>query len=346
MRGPTESSAHDATQQDGALTPVGTIGVVVIGRNEGERLRRCLESMRPLAPTTIYVDSDSSDGSVTLAESMDFAVVRLAMDLPFTAARARNAGFNHLKQKLPQLRCVQFIDGDCELIEGWLEAAADFLDQHPGVAVVCGRLRERFPERSVYNRLCDIEWDRPFGETDACGGIFMTRPALFASLRGFREDLLAGEEPELCQRLRAQGWKVWRLARPMAWHDAAMLRFGQWWKRSRRTGFGYAQGIYLHRSLVERRRAAQLIRPWFWAFFLPLAILGACLAWGPAGSLLLLAYPLKVLRTAQSIQGDAHTRLQRGYFLTLGQFPELLGQLQFWIGRRGNRGAGFFDYKS
>ena len=198
------------------MTPVRAIGIVVIGRNEGERLRRCLESARLLAPSTVYVDSGSSDASVTLAETMGVTVVRLDMTLPFTAARARNAGFKRLQQVLPHLRCVQFIDGDCELIEGWLETADDFLDQHPGVAVVCGRLRERFPERSVYNRLCDIEWDRPTGETDACGGIFMTRPALFASLGGFREDLVAGEEPELCQRLRAQSWKVWRLARPIA----------------------------------------------------------------------------------------------------------------------------------
>jgi glycosyltransferase involved in cell wall biosynthesis len=328
------------------LTAVGTIGVVVIGRNEGERLRRCLESVRSLASSTVYVDSASSDGSVELAGTMGVAVVRLDMSLPFTAARARNAGFKWMQQALPSLRWIQFVDGDCELIEGWVDSASGFLDQQPAIAVVCGRLRERFPERSVYNRLCDIEWDRPTGETDACGGIFMTRPLLFASLGGFQESLLAGEEPELCQRLRAKGWKIWRLARPMAWHDAAMLRFSQWWKRSLRTGFGYAQGAHVLGSLGERRRAAQLLRPWFWAALLPLATFGACVAWGAGGLLLLLAYPAKVLRTTRFIQGDVRTRIARAYFLTLGQFPELLGQLQFWISRRSNRGARSFDYKS
>ena len=328
------------------MTPAGAIGLVVIGRNEGERLRRCLESARALAATTVYVDSGSSDGSVPLAEAMGVAVVRLDTGVPFTAARARNAGFARLQQALPPLRAVQFVDGDCELIEEWLEAAAAFLDRNGDVAVVCGRLRERSPERSIYNRLCDIEWDRPAGETDACGGIFMIRPTLFATVGGFREDLLAGEEPELCRRLRTQGWKVWRLAQPMAWHDAAMLRFGQWWKRSRRTGFGYAQGAYAQGSLGERHRAAQLLRPWFWAAALPLAIGGACLAWGATGVWLLLAYPLQVLRKTRAIPGDAGTRLMRAYFLTLGMFPELLGQLQFWIGRRSHRGARSFDYKS
>jgi GT2 family glycosyltransferase len=328
------------------LTPVATIGVVVIGRNEGERLRRCLESLRVPAASTVYVDSGSSDGSIALAEAMNIAVVRLDMTTPFTAARARNAGFNRLQAAMPQLRCVQFVDGDCELIDGWLEAAAAFLDGEAGVAVVCGRLRERFPERSVYNRMSDLEWDRPAGETDACGGIFMMRPSLFESLGGFREDLLAGEEPELCQRLRGQGWKVWRLARPMAWHDAAMLRFGQWWKRNRRVGFGYAQGAYLQGTRVERHRAAQLLRPWFWVCLLPLVTLGACVGWGPAGLLLLLAYPLQVLRTTRSVPGDARTRLTRAYFLMLGKFPELLGQLQFWVSRGRRREAASFDYKS
>ena len=319
---------------------------MIIGRNEGERLRRCLESARPLAHSTVYVDSGSSDGSVALAESMGVDVVELDMNVPFTAARARNAGFKRLQQVLPQWRCVQFVDGDCELIESWLRAATDFLDEHPSIAIVCGRLRERFPDRSVYNKLCDIEWDRPAGETNACGGIFMTRPALFGSLGGFRESLIAGEEADLCQRMRASGWKIWRLPQPMAWHDAAMLRFDQWWKRSRRTGFGYAQGAYVQGSLVERSRVAQLLRPLFWAGLLPLAIIGACLAWGPAWSVLLLAYPFEVLRTAQSIKGDARTRFTRAYFLTLGKFPELLGQLQFWLSRGRNRNARSFDYKS
>lgn len=328
------------------MSPQAGVGIVVIGRNEGERLRRCFDSARLHAAATVYVDSGSSDDSVAMAESRGVAVVRLDMTRPFTAARARNAGFKRLLVALPELHFVQFVDGDCELVEGWLEAAGDYLDQQPGIAAVCGRLRERFPERSVYNRLCDLEWDRAPGETDACGGIFMVRTAPFASLGGFREDLLAGEEPELCLRLRAQGWKVWRLALPMAWHDAAMLRFGQWWTRTRRTGFGYAQGASVTGMLGERHRMAQLLRPWFWGALLPLVTVGACLAWGAAGAALLLAYPLQVLRMAQSLPGGAGTRWTRAFFLMLGKFPELLGQLQFWLDRRRRLVAGAFDYKS
>ena len=321
------------------------VGLVVIGRNEGERLRRCLESARLLAASTVYVDSNSSDGSVALAGGLGVATLSLDMTLPFTAARARNAGFERLRKANPEPDFVQFVDGDCELIEKWIEAAVDCLQRQPDVGVVCGRLRERFPERSIYNRLCDIEWDRPVGATDACGGIFMTRTALFASLAGFREELLAGEEPELCARMRAQGWKVWRLGQQMAWHDAAILRFGQWWMRTRRTGFGYAQGVAIG-GLRERARVAQLLRPWFWAAALPAASLGAFLTWGAPGALLLLAYPLQVLRMTLSIQGDAGMRWTRAFFLMLGKLPELQGQLQFWLARTRRAAVGSFDYKS
>jgi len=320
-------------------------GVVIIGRNEGERLRCCLQSVSAHLQTTVYVDSGSTDNSVEMALAMGVDVVELDMLIPFTAARARNAGFQRLRTT-SDVRYVQFVDGDCEVIEGWLDAATEFLDQQQTIGVVCGRLRERHPERSVYNLMCDLEWNRPSGETDACGGIFMVRADLFEALDGFRSALVAGEEPELCRRVRERGWQVWRLSQPMAWHDAAMLHFKQWWIRSKRTGFGYAQSASLQGSFGERHRATQLLRPWFWAATLPILILGGCVVLGPAGLFLLLIYPVQVLRTALQISGNGRTRLARAYFLTLGKFPELLGQLQFWARRRAANGARTFDYKS
>ena len=336
----------DQAHVAGADPRAGTIGAVVIGRNEGERLRRCLASVLGAVPCIVYVDSGSSDGSVATASAMGAVVVELDMRMPFTAARARNAGYERLLELAPDLCHVQFVDGDCELIGGWLDSAINFLDQHAEVGVVCGRLRERHPERSVYNLLCDVEWDRPTGEADASGGIAMLRAPMFAALGGFREDLISCEEYELCLRARQNGWKVWRLADPMAWHDAAMFRFGQWWTRSKRTGFGHAQAFTLQRSARERHRFAQLLRPWFWAALVPLVILVATLAWGLVALALLVVYPLQVLRTMASIPGDLRTRLTRAYFLTLGKFPELLGQLQFRVSRRTDGIAGTFDYKS
>src|SRR5882724_5591818 len=86
-------------------------GVVAIGRNEGQRLKQCLESLRSRG-VVIYVDSGSNDGSPQLARDFGAIVVDLETRLPFTAARARNAGFKSLVEAAPEVDCVQFIDGD------------------------------------------------------------------------------------------------------------------------------------------------------------------------------------------------------------------------------------------
>src|SRR5581483_941040 len=200
------------------------VGIVVIGRNEGERLIGCLSSVSHEG-TLIYVDSGSSDGSVAAAEKMGASVVKLDLNLPFTAARARNEGFAALKALRPNVRFVQFIDGDCILVDGWLEKALMFLEQRANAAIVCVRRREHEPSPSIYNLLCELEWNTPVGQTLACGGDALVRVAAFEQVGGFRPQLIAGEEPELCVRLREKGWKIWRLDAEMTQHDAAMTRF-------------------------------------------------------------------------------------------------------------------------
>src|SRR5688572_27955639 len=129
-------------------------GVVAIGRNEGERLRKCLESVARTSAAVVYVDSGSTDGSAAMARAMSVSVVDLDQSRPFTAARARNEGFERLIEIARDLEFVQFVDGDCEVIAGWIENAERALASDPKLAVVCGRRRERHPDASVYNRLC------------------------------------------------------------------------------------------------------------------------------------------------------------------------------------------------
>jgi len=222
------------------------IGVVVIGRNEGERLRACLQAIPFGDCAVVYVDSGSTDGSLELARRFGAHGVALDMARPFTAARARNAGVAALLRAAPDVEFVQFLDGDCELARAWLASGLAFLQQHPRVAVVSGRVRERDPQRSVFNRLCDWEWDTPVGEASECGGNALMRLAAFRAAGGFRDELIAGEEPELCVRLRRAGWKVHRIAGEMVLHDAAMTRFAQWWRRTTRSGHAFAEGAWLH----------------------------------------------------------------------------------------------------
>ncbi len=314
-------------------------GVVVIGRNEGERLRVCLQSLVGHVAHVVYVDSGSSDGSVALAQGLGAQVVALDMARPFTAARARNAGWAALLQARPDLRYVQFVDGDCEVLPGWFPAAQVFLQANPQHAVVCGRRRERYPERSVYNRLCDQEWNTPVGNAKACGGDALMRTDALQQVQGYRDSLIAGEEPELCVRLRQQGWLVHRLGVDMTLHDAAITRFGQWWRRTVRGGYAFAEGAWLHGAPPERHWVREARRALLWGLALPVVSL-LLMLWHPAWALLWLAYPLQVLRLARQPGGWA-----RALFLVLGKFAEAKGALQFYQGLLLRRRQALIEYK-
>jgi glycosyltransferase involved in cell wall biosynthesis len=320
------------------------IGIVVIGRNEGQRLRRCLESVSA-SPAVVYVDSGSIDDSVEWARHHGADVVEMDMSIRFTAARARNAGFKRLKELDPELRYVQFMDGDCELADGWLKSAVVFLDSHADVGVVCGRRRERYPENSVYNWLCDREWEQPTGAVRACGGDAMMRTNAMAAVGGFRDDLIAGEEPELCVRLRAAGWQVWRIDHEMTLHDAAMTRFGQWWRRAFRSGYAFAQGAYIHGKSTERHCVWESRRAWLWGIWLPLACLTIGLIFGPWGWATWLIYPLQFLRLTVRNGGRLGDRAVVALFQLLSRFPEGYGQIRFMLDRQLSRRAGLIEYK-
>lgn len=319
-------------------------GCVVIGRNEGERLKRCIKSINGTRDI-VYVDSGSTDGSVAWARGEGIEVVELDTSVPFTAARARNAGFGRLREMVPDLAHVQFVDGDCEVAAGWPGTATAFLDSRHDTGMVAGRLRERHPERTIYNWLCDQEWDMPAGEVRACGGIVMLRADALDAVGGYRDDVIAGEEPELCIRLRSAGWRIWRLDVDMARHDAAMTRFGQWWRRALRCGYSFAQGAYLYGAPPERHFVWESRRAWLWGALLPLVCLIASVTLAPWGWVAWLIYPLQVLRQTGRNDGPLRKRATLALFQILARFPEALGQIRFMHDRLLGRQARIIEYK-
>jgi hypothetical protein len=272
-------------------------------------------------------------------------VIELDLRTPFTAARARNAGFKSLREKVPDLPYVQFVDADCELRQDWHQHALSFLETHADVAIVCGRRRERYPERSVYNWLCDNEWDGPAGEVLACGGDAMMRAIAIDAVGGYRDDLIAGEEPELCVRLRAAGWHIWRLPFEMTLHDAAMTRFAQWWRRAVRAGYAFAEGAYLHGAPPERHWVWEARRAWLWGVWLPLACLATGMMFGPWGWVAWLIYPLQILRQTVRNRGPLSDRAVLALFQVLARFPEGWGQIKFMWNRLLSRQAHLIEYK-
>jgi cellulose synthase/poly-beta-1,6-N-acetylglucosamine synthase-like glycosyltransferase len=319
-------------------------GAIIIGRNEGERLKQCLMSV-PQSQLTIYVDSGSTDGSIKWARDCGADVLELDTSAGFTAARARNAGFAQLRKLAPQLEYVQFVDGDCELQPAWPRHAIEFLDTHKQVCAVFGRRRERYPNRSVYNWLCDREWDVPVGNVKSCGGDVMMRVSALAAAGGYRDDLIAGEEPELCVRLRTAGWHIWRIDQEMTLHDAAITRLGQWWLRMVRSGHAFAQVSHLHGAPPEQFWVWESRRAWVWGVLFPLAGVATMLWFGWPAIVVLLIYPLQLLRRMARLPGSLRSRWQLAFFELLGRFPESLGQMKFLRDRLiGSRG-GIIEYK-
>jgi GT2 family glycosyltransferase len=325
------------------------IGAVAIGRNEGERLVRCLESLRGQVDALVYVDSGSSDASVARARARGAVVAELDRTQPFSAGRARNLGFETLRRLAPDLAYVQFVDGDCEVLPGWLEAARSFLEAHPEAGVACGRRRERAPDATPWNRLVDMEWNTPVGERGDCGGDALYRAAVFAQAGGFDPALIAGEEPELCLRIRRNGHRIFRIDRDMTLHDAQLQSFRQWWRRQARSGHAYAESVHLHGRSRDRLFVRNLLSILFWSLGPPaLALAGAWLA-GPAGLLALALYGVLFARVYRARRGLAdpprHAALY-GAALVVGKLAELQGAARYaWNRIVRRRPTALIEYK-
>ena len=325
------------------------IGAVMIGRNEGARLVACAQSLIGNVPHLVYVDSGSTDDSVQQMQERGVDVVSLDMSKPFTAARARNAGFARLMEIAPNIEYVQFVDGDCSSHPDWIGQALTFMESHSEVAAACGRRREIHPQASIYNRLCDIEWDTPIGEATACGGDAIYRSETFIEVEGFNDSFIAGEEPELCFRIRALGKKVWRLDAEMTSHDADITQFSQWWKRAQRSGYAFALGASTHGRSEEKFWVRESLRALVLGGLIPIAALIITFVWSWAW-LLLLAYPAqwtKIFLSSEpkELTNDRPAKASWAYFLIMGKFAEFTGLVKFGRDKLFNNTANIIEYK-
>jgi glycosyltransferase involved in cell wall biosynthesis len=334
--------------------PADRLGLVVIGRNEGERLARCFQSIRDISPR-VYVDSGSTDGSVEFAKLNGVVVVCLEVPPAFTAARARNTGLARLIAESPEVEFVQFVDGDCEVCPGWIDAALDTLRKRPELAAVYGRRHERRPADSIYNALCDDEWNTPVGASPGFGGDVMLRVAAILEVGGYRSGMIAGEDSELSMRLRKCGWLIERIDVSMTLHDAAILHFSQWWKRSKRAGHGFGEMAFLHPDARNPNWPRTVRSILVWGAGFPIFV-GGCLVLGLIQSpgWILLAAVAPALWVVKSIiltlrarrRGlRGRTALASGFLLMLGKLPEFSGVAAFHFNQARGRKSHLIEYK-
>ncbi len=326
------------------------VGIVVIGKNEGERLRACLASLDIDNYPVIYVDSGSTDNSVAIANGIGAEVIELDMSVPFSAARARNAGYRRLLKNYPQIRFIQFIDGDCTLEEKWITEAIAAFEKDDKLAAVTGHLHEKNPNLTPYNKLCDIEWRSPVGEVASgeFGGIVMLRAKVLQEMGGYDTRLVAGEEPELGARIKLAGYKTKKIDQKMATHDANMTRFSQWWKRAVR--FGHAQGLRSRISNTPHssQDARKIKSTWFWGLLLPLFIIIAAIPSKGLSLLLLggyLALAYRIFRSRRKAGDTIAESLLYARYTVLGKFANALGLFKFSLGHKFGKNDFVFNKK-
>jgi glycosyltransferase involved in cell wall biosynthesis len=327
------------------------LAVVVIGRNEGERLRRCIDTLIQQTAQIVYVDSGSTDGSCDMARSRKVHIVDLDMTKPFSAARARNEGFAAMRSTYPQATVVQFVDGDCDVHPQWLAAGQKLLQDRPDVVAVFGKLSERHPEKSIYNLQCHLTWNPAAeGETEFFGGNIMLRVPALVAAKGFREDVIDSEDHELAIRMRAAGGKVWYLDHPMAIHDLAVYEFSKWWTRTMRGGFGNGQILALHSDAPGKPHLKDWQRSYFWGLVVPLATLVGVVFFGWLGAwwvglLPLGLYPLSILRMFMRSPAVGGRNIKYAGLTMLSKFAETQGQLRFWRKKLLKQRATIIEYK-
>jgi glycosyltransferase involved in cell wall biosynthesis len=329
-----------------------TVSVVIIGRNEGERLGRCLASVRAVDGADgkielIYVDSASTDGSTSLAAEAGAQVLGIDSSNP-TAALGRNAGW-----RAAQGEFILFLDGDTILHPGFLGLALDAIAADPTIAAVWGHRREIHTDRSIYNRVLDLDWVYAPGITEFCGGDVLMRRSALVAVDGFDPSLIAGEEPELCRRLRSQGYSILHIDAPMTGHDLAMFHFSQYWRRAIRAGHAYAEVSRRFRDTLdpfwEPQRRQNFVRGGFWALSLILATACSLVFRSPlpiaAWIALLIVLATRTAWLARWKSNSVGTLFLYGVHSHLQQMPILVGQLQFARGAKSGTSRKLIEYK-
>ena len=182
------------------------ISFIVIGRNEGWKLTKCLESIykaisvNNLQAEVIYVDSQSKDDSITRAKKFDKIRIFQLLEKKVNAAKARNVGAKEATGKY-----LFFLDGDMELFPEFLTHAFSTKETlvHP---LVGGRLEHHYYNEkwALLDKKIFLTHKNPVFKPIA-GGTFIIEKTLWDSVDGMDNRFVVSEDPELGLRLAEKG---------------------------------------------------------------------------------------------------------------------------------------------
>ena len=195
------------------------VSVVIKALNEERRIVAAIESalaaVQPLGGEVILADSASTDRTVALAAAYPVRIVQLANPGERCCGVGPQLGYQHSRGEF-----IYILDGDMKLHPGFLEQALDFMAANPDVAGVGGQVLEQNRDSLEYlGRIERAAHAMPVGESVRLdmGGLY--RRAAIEQVGYFsNRNLHSYEEFDLAMRLRARGWRLWRLGVPAVDH--------------------------------------------------------------------------------------------------------------------------------
>lgn len=307
------------------------VAIVIIGKNEASRLASCIESAIKQVEQVVYVDSASTDDSVSIANKYKIKTLSLNKNTRINAAIARNVGAKWILSHDKNVEYIQFLDADTTLDVNWIENAFLQIHQNISIGAIAGRLREKHLGESIYIDICDMGWYCKPGYINSLGGIFLLRKEIFINLNGFNENLLVGEDPELSKRIIDNKHKILCIENIMGFHDSGMYTFRQWFIRNVKTGYGYANG----RSWGAWSKQVYSIL--FWSILI-LLVLGLSFV-KPE---ILYIYPvliIQIIKTAFNLE-IPYTITKKLLFATslmVGKLPQFFGVCTFYLNKLLNK---------
>lgn len=195
------------------------VSIIIKALNEEKRISSAIESallaIGKVGGEVILADSCSTDKTVELAMAYPIRIVQLAIADERCCGVGPQLGYQHSKGQY-----IYLLDGDMQMVEGFLEVALDFMLAHPEVAGVGGMVVELNTESLEYvARSAQSRTHMKAGRVDRLdGGGLYRRSAIEAA--GYLSDrnLHSYEEFDLALRLRSLGWKLWRLPMEVVRH--------------------------------------------------------------------------------------------------------------------------------
>lgn len=188
------------------------VSVVIQALNEERHICAAIESalcaVSAVGGEVVLADAHSTDRTVELAQAYPVRIVQLRYPQEQRCGIGPQLGFQHSYGEF-----IYLLDGDMEILPGFLGRALSFMASHPEAAGVGGHVLEQNTAHPAYAAQSEgtPAHSEPGSVDRLDGGGLYRRSAIAAAGYFSDRNLHSYEEFDLAVRLRSLGWKLWHL---------------------------------------------------------------------------------------------------------------------------------------